>query len=85
MRSCAHEVLTVYILRVKNYLSSQCEKVTKNDLTIISKPHAHPHTMKKTQAKVQNDLYKTVREVALTGISHCESVYILRVQNDCSQ
>ena len=24
------------------------EKVIKNNLTIISKPHAHPHTMKKT-------------------------------------
>ena len=24
------------------------EKVTKNDLTIISYQHAHPHTMKKT-------------------------------------
>ena len=26
----------------------EVEKVTKNNLTIISKPHAHPHTMKKT-------------------------------------
>ena len=31
------------------------EKVTKNDLTIISKPYAHPHTMKKTQS------FKTIR------------------------
>ena len=30
------------------------EKVTKYDLTIISKPHAHAHTMKKTHAKFQN-------------------------------
>ena len=42
------------------------EKVTKNNLTIISKPHAHPHTMTKTQAKFQKDRYKTVRGVALT-------------------
>ena len=42
------------------------EKVTLNNLTIISKAHAHPHTMKKTHAKFQNDQYKTVREGALT-------------------
>ena len=41
------------------------EKVTKNDLTIISKPHAHPHTIKKTHVKFPNDWYKTVRRVAL--------------------
>ena len=39
------------------------ENVTKNDLTIISKPYAHPHTMKKTYAKFQNDRYKTARGV----------------------
>ena len=50
------------------------EKVTKNVLTIIPKPHAHPHTMKKTQAKFQNNRYKTVREVALTRGTH--SLYI---------
>ena len=37
------------------------EKVTKNNLTIISKPHAHPHTMTKTHAKFQKDRYKTVK------------------------
>ena len=42
------------------------EKVTKNNLTIISKSHAHLHTMKKTQAKFQTDRLKTVRGVALT-------------------
>ena len=42
------------------------EKVTKNNLTIISKPHAHPHTLKITPAKFQKDWYKTVRGVALT-------------------
>ena len=41
-------------------------KKKKNDLTIISKPHAHPHTMKKTYAKFQINRYKTVRGVALT-------------------
>ena len=45
--------------------------MTKNDLTILSKIHAHPHTMKKTYAKFQNDRYKTVRGVALTRNTHC--------------
>ena len=65
-RSCAHKRYPLYIEGEKR-LSSQCvEKVTKNNLTIISKPHPHPHTMKKTQAKFQNDQYKTVRGVSLT-------------------
>ena len=45
--------------------------MAKNDLTIISKPHAHFHTMKKTYAKFQNDRYKTVKGVALTRGIHC--------------
>ena len=55
---------TVYTLRLKNDTSSQSGKSGKNNLTIISKPHAYPHTMKKTCAKFQQD-YKT-RGVALT-------------------
>ena len=47
-------------------MSSQCGKSDKNNLTIITKPHAHPHSMKKTHAKFQNDRYKTTRGVALT-------------------
>ena len=55
--------------------------MTKNVLTIIPKPHAHPHTMKKTHAKFQNNPYKTVRgvTVALTRGTHC--LYI-EVKND---
>ena len=43
-------------------LSSQCGKCDKNNLTIISKPHTHPQTMKKkkTNAKFQDDQYKSV-------------------------
>ena len=67
MRSCAHKVPTVYTLRSKNDYVHKAEKVTKNNLTTISKkPHAHPHTMTKTPAKFQDDRYKTVRGVALT-------------------
>ena len=70
MRS--QEVPTVHTLRVKNdYVHNMKKKVTKNDLTIISKLQAHPHTMKKTHAKFQNDRYKTVRGVALTRGTHC--------------
>ena len=58
-------------IKGEKWLSSQCGKVTKNNLTIISKPHAYPHTMKKTYAKFQNDQYKTVRGVALTRGIHC--------------
>ena len=67
MMSCAHEVPTVYTLRVKNDQVHNEEKVKKFDLTIISKPHAYPHTMKKTHVgKFQNTQYKTVRGVAHT-------------------
>ena len=58
-------------IKGKKWLNSQCGKGTKNVLTIIPKPHAHPHTMKKTFAKFQNDQYKTVRGVALTRGTHC--------------
>ena len=34
-------------------------------------PHAHPHTMRKTHAKFQNNWYKTVRGVALTRDTLC--------------
>ena len=47
------------------------KKVTKNVLTIITKPQTHPHTMKNTYAKFQNDRYKTVRGVALTRGTPC--------------
>ena len=46
--------------------SQRGKKVTKNKLTIISKPHAHPHTMTKTHVKFQKERYQTVRGVALT-------------------
>ena len=55
------------------------EKVTKHVLTVIPKPHAHPHAMKKTHAKFQNNQYKTVRGVSLTRGTHC--LYI-EVKND---
>ena len=55
------------------------EKVTKNDLTVISKSHAHTHTMKKTHAKFLNDRYNTVEELHSQEVS---TVYMLSVKND---
>ena len=55
----------------EKWLSSQCGTNDKNDLTIISKSHAHPHTMKKTHVKFQNNLYKTARGVVLTRGTNC--------------
>ena len=43
------------------------DKVTKmktSNVAIMSKPHAHLHTIYKTPAKLQKDLDKTVGEVA---------------------
>ena len=49
------------------------KKVKKNNLTITSKPHAHPHTMKKIHVKIHNNWYKTVRGDALIrGISRLD-------------
>ena len=64
MRSCAHEVSIVYILRVKMTMFTmwkksevkendkvKVEKVTKINLKIISKPRALLQTREKTCAK----------------------------------
>ena len=37
----------------------------------MSNPHAHPHTMRKTHAKFENNWYKTVRGVVLTRDTLC--------------
>ena len=47
------------------------KKVKQNNFTVISKPHAHSHTMKKAHAKFHNNRYKTVRGVTLTRGTHC--------------
>ena len=56
----SQEIPTVYIIRVKNDKVDTFEKVTKINPIIMSNPHAHPHTMRKTHAKFQNNWYKTV-------------------------
>ena len=42
------------------------KKCIKKKRRIISKPHAHLHSMQKTSEKFQNNLWKTVRGVAPT-------------------
>ena len=71
-RSCAHKrnPLSIYWgWKITKF--TMWKKWQKNVLTIIPKPHAHPHTMKKTHAKFQNNQYKTVRGVVLTRGTHC--------------
>ena len=55
------------------------EKFEKKKLTIISKPHAHPHTMKKTYAKFQSIGTKLKEEFRSQEVP---IVYKLRVNND---
>ena len=47
-------------------LSSTCGKSKKNNLRIISKPHAHFQTMTKTPVKFRKNRHKTVGGVAHT-------------------
>ena len=51
----------------EKWLSSTCEKVTKNNLRIISNTHSNLQTMTKPLVKFQKNRYKTVGEVAPTG------------------
>ena len=50
----------------ENARKMAAEKVIKNNLRIISKPHAYLQTMYKTPVKFQKNRYKTVGGVAHT-------------------
>ena len=68
---CSRGIYCLYIEGEKWLCGWKMTKFTmwkkrKNHITITSKSHAHPHTMKKTHAKFHNNRYKTVRGVALT-------------------
>ena len=83
MQSCKKIIIKLYeelcsrgspclYIEGEKRLSSQCrKKFKKKKITITSKPHAHPHTMKKTHAKFHNNRYKTVRRVALIRGTNC--------------
>ena len=56
-------------IEVEKWQFTKWKKVTKNNLTIMSKPHTHPHTMKKTSAKVQKD-QKNLQEELCSQDTH---------------
>ena len=61
-------LLSIHIVidNARKMASSTCEKVTKNNLRILPKPHAYLQTMIKTSVKFQKNWYKTVGGVAPT-------------------
>ena len=61
-----HYPFTLIVKMSEKWLSSTGEKVLKNNLRNISKPHAYLQTMYKTPVKFQKNRYKTVGGVAHT-------------------
>ena len=61
-----HYPFTLIVKVPEKWLSSTCGKSDKNNLRIISKPHAYLQTMYKTPVKFQKNRYKTVGGVAHT-------------------
>ena len=57
-----HYPFTLIVKMPEKWLSSTCRKSDKNNLRIISKPHAYVQTMSKTPVKFQKNRYKTVGE-----------------------
>ena len=68
----SQEIPSVYIIRVKNDYVHNVEKVTKIDPTIMSNPHAHPHTMRKTHAVskqwVQNCMRSCAHKIPMLNV-----------------
>ena len=61
-----HYPFTLIVKMPEKWLSSISGKSDKNNLRIISEPHAYLQTMYKTPVKFQKNLYKTVGGVAHT-------------------
>ena len=61
-----HYLFTLIVKTPKNGLVQTAEKVAKNNLRVISKPHAYLQTMTKTSEKFQMNRHKTVGGVAHT-------------------
>ena len=55
-----HYPFTLIVKMPEKWLSSINGKVIKNNLRIISKPHAYLQTMSKTPVKFQKNQYRTV-------------------------
>ena len=70
--------LSIHKKCLKKLLSSNCEKMTKNNPRIISKPHAYLQTMPITHVKFLSNWYETVGGVAHTRYPlsihfHCQN------------
>ena len=61
-----HYPFTLIVKMPEKWLSSTKGKSEKNDLRIISKPHAYLQTMYKSLVKFQMNRHKTVGGVAHT-------------------
>ena len=61
-----HYPFTLIVKMQEKWLSSAWGKRDKNNLRIISNPHAYLQSMYKTPVKFQKNRYKTVGEVAHT-------------------
>ena len=59
-----HYPLTLIVKMPEQWLSSTCGKSDKNNLGIISNPHAYLQTMFKSLVKFQRNRHKTVGGVA---------------------
>ena len=64
-------VYNYYIIEGEKWLNSQYGTKVKINLPVTTKPHAHPHTKKKTHAKFYNNQGRTVRGVAFTRGTNC--------------
>ena len=54
------------VIMPEERLSSNCGKMAKNNLSVISKPHARLQTMTKAPVKFQKNRHKTVGDVVHT-------------------
>ena len=64
-----HYPFALIVKMPEKWLSSTCGKSDKNNLRIISKPHAYLQTMFKSLLKFQRNRHKTVGGVAHTRYS----------------
>ena len=62
----SHPPFTLIVKMPEKWLSSTCGKSDKNNLRIISKPHAYLQTMYKAPVKFKKNRNKTVGGVAHT-------------------
>ena len=61
-----HYPFTLIVKMSEKWLYSTCGKSDKNNLRIISKPHAYLQTMTKTSVKFRKNRHKTVGGVVHT-------------------